>query len=66
MLSSLPTVQIAEQDEVMYFISKHNLHGRGIGWNDAHILSSALMAKCKIWTLDKPLKKIAKYLKISI
>ena len=66
MLRSLPTIQIAEHDEVMYLISKHNLHGRGIGWIDAHLLTSVLMAKCKIWTLDKPLEKVAEDLKISI
>lgn len=66
MLSSLPTIQLAEHDEVMYLISEHNLHGRGIGWIDAHLLSSALMAKCKIWTFDRPLEKVAENLKISI
>lgn len=66
MLNSLPAIQIAEHDEVMYLISRHNLHVRSIGWIDANLLTSALMAKCKIWTSDKPLKKIAKDLKISI
>ena len=66
MLSALPSTRVAEHGEVMYLISRHKLHGRAIGWIDAHLLSSALMSKCKLWTLDKPLKKIAKDLNISI
>jgi len=66
MLGSLPSAGVAEPYEVIYLISGHKLHGRGIGWIDAYLLSSVRMSECKLWTLDKPLKKIAKDFKISI
>ena len=66
MLESLPSVKVAEHDEVLQFISKHKLQGKGIGWIDCHLLASTFLANCKIWTLDRPLLKMAKALNISI
>ena len=66
MLGSLPSIQIAAHEEVLYFISKHRLHGRRIGWIDAHLLASTMLARCSLWTMDKPLQKVAKALKLSI
>ncbi len=31
MLAALPSIPIAEHDEVLHFISRHKLQGRGIG-----------------------------------
>jgi len=66
MLESLPSVKVAEHYEALQLISKHKLHGKGIGWIDVHILASAFLTNCKIWTLDRPLLKVAKALDISI
>lgn len=66
MLESLPIVKVAEQDEVLQLISKHKLYGKGIGWIDCHLLASSFISNCKLWTLDKPLEKVAKTLNISI
>jgi predicted nucleic acid-binding protein len=65
MLSALPSIQVAEHDEVMYLISEHKLHGKGIGWVDAHLLASALLAPCRIWTMNKTLHEVAELLRIS-
>jgi hypothetical protein len=41
------------------------LHGRGIGWLDAHLLASALVGHLKLWTADLRLGTIATELDIS-
>ncbi|MEO8658983.1 MAG: PIN domain-containing protein [Bryobacteraceae bacterium] len=45
--------------EVIAFVRAHKLHGRGIGWVDAHILASALVARVPLWTADEGLAKLA-------
>ena len=45
--------------EVIEFVRAHQLHGRGIGWVDAHLLASALVAKVAFWTADERLARVA-------
>ena len=66
MLASLPSIPVAEHDEVLDFISRYKFSGKGIGWIDAHLLASTQLAKCRIWTLDRSLLNIANNLKVSI
>jgi hypothetical protein len=54
-LSNLPLLPMAEHDEVLALVESRRLMGAGIGWVDAHLLASALLAHVPIWTLDKPL-----------
>jgi predicted nucleic acid-binding protein len=35
------------------------LHGRGVGWIDAHLLASALVGHLKLWTTDPRLAGVA-------
>jgi predicted nucleic acid-binding protein len=48
--------------EVVEFARDRRLHGRGIGWIDAHLLASALVGRLKLWTTDPRLTVIAKEL----
>ena len=48
-----------EHAEVAAFVRSHKLHGRGIGWVDAHLLASALVADTPLWTGDKHLATLA-------
>jgi len=66
MLSALPIIPIVEHDEIIDFITRHKLSGKGIGWIDAHLLASTFLANSRIWTLDKSLSNIARGLKVSI
>ncbi len=66
MLGALPGVQVADHEEIIHFISRHKLHGKGIGLIDAHLLASTLLSGSKLWTLDKALASMAKTLKIGI
>jgi len=45
--------------DVVGFVRDRRLHGRGIGWIDAHLLSSALVGRLKLWTTDPRLAVIA-------
>jgi predicted nucleic acid-binding protein len=56
---------IVAHDEVEVFVRERRLHGRGIGWVDAHLLASALVGGLKVWTADPRLEGLARELGIS-
>lgn len=45
--------------EVVAFVWARKIHGRGIGWIDAHLLASALVAGVQLWTADGPMGAVA-------
>jgi predicted nucleic acid-binding protein len=51
--------------ELVAFVLGRRLHGRGVGWIDAHLLASALVGRLKLWTVDPRLAAMAKELGIS-
>jgi predicted nucleic acid-binding protein len=51
---------LVTHDEVVMFVRERRLHGRGIGWIDAHLLASALVGRLKLWTADPRLAMLAK------
>ncbi|MDZ7592992.1 MAG: type II toxin-antitoxin system VapC family toxin [Rubrivivax sp.] len=60
LLHDLPAAAVADGDEVLRFIDRQDLHGRGIGYVDVHLLASvALTEGAKIWTRDKRLRLVA-------
>jgi len=59
-LRDLPAVSIATDDEVLEFIERRALHGRGIGYVDCHLLASmTLTPGATLWTRDKRLRAVA-------
>ena len=53
----------ATDHEVLQVIKRHNLGGSGIGWVDAHLLTSTLITiDAKLWTRDKRLARAAEQL----
>jgi predicted nucleic acid-binding protein len=59
-LQSLPRAPIATDDEALHYIDTHQLMGRGIGFVDAHLLTStALSAGLLLWTKDRRLADVA-------
>lgn len=58
-LGRLPAAPVAEHGEVMALLERRGLSGSGIGWIDAHLLASALLASASLWTLDRPLRRVA-------
>ncbi|MDH4074266.1 MAG: type II toxin-antitoxin system VapC family toxin [Gammaproteobacteria bacterium] len=60
LLQRLPGSPVASQEEALYFIDRHSLMGRGIGFIDAHLLASTVLAGGpSIWTRDKRLGQVA-------
>jgi len=59
LLRALPQLAMATDDEVLYFIARHKLMGRGIGYVDAHLLAAAAIGGSFLWTRDKRLREIA-------
>lgn len=59
LLAKLPSARVAEHDDVLAFVALNRVHGRGIGWIDAHLLASALLSSAGLMTLDRPLSKLA-------
>lgn len=56
LLQDLPAASVAETNEVLGFIDRHELHGKGIGYVDVHLLASvALTGQTLLWTRDKRL-----------
>jgi predicted nucleic acid-binding protein len=46
-------------EEVAEFVRHRHIHGRGIGWIDAHLLASAITAHGALWTADRQLATVA-------
>ena len=65
LLTALPEARVAEHQEVLHLLEAERLYGRGLGWVDTHLLASALITGCTLWTLDNPLQRTAAALKIS-
>ncbi len=65
LIASLPHVKDASHFEAMHVVEVHRLQGRGIGWVDVHLLSSALMSNVSLWTRDRKLHTVAKELNIA-
>jgi predicted nucleic acid-binding protein len=60
LLQDLPNAVVAEGEEVLGFIERFALHGKGMGYVDVHLLASvALTQGAMLWTRDKRLRAAA-------
>ena len=60
LLQDLPAAPVATDEEVLFFIERHGLMGKGIGYVDAHLLSAiSLAGSGRLWTRDRPLGAVA-------
>jgi predicted nucleic acid-binding protein len=51
-LAALPSLPKASDEEVLLFIERHRLMGRGLGLVDIHLLASCLLGGVGLWTRD--------------
>ena len=58
-LEALPRSAHATHDESLRLVDERKLWGAGLGWIDMHLLASALLSGCLLWTLDQRLDKVA-------
>lgn len=56
---------IVPHRDVVEFVRGRRLHGRGIGWIDAHLLASALVGRLRLWTTDPALATAARELGVA-
>ena len=55
-LNDMPRAKIATDEEALAFINQNKLYGLGIGYIDAHLLTSVrLTPGTRLWTQDKRL-----------
>jgi predicted nucleic acid-binding protein len=60
LLQDLPQAPVADAREVLGFIGRHRLHGKGLGYVDVHLLAAvALSPGAQLWTRDKRLRAAA-------
>jgi predicted nucleic acid-binding protein len=66
-LAAQRAVAVATHDEVMTMIERHSLFSIGIGYTDAHLLASVLLAQqATLWTRDKRLRTAAEKAGVSL
>ena len=59
LLQGLPVAIVASDTEVLLLIEREQLMGRGIGYVDAHLLASARLSYCRLWTQERRLVAVA-------
>jgi len=64
LLQTLPMAHFASHEEVMHFIEKQHLMGKGLGYIDMHLLASAILTRVPLWTIDKRLNNVSSMLGI--
>ncbi|MFN4184229.1 MAG: type II toxin-antitoxin system VapC family toxin [Hyphomonas sp.] len=66
MLVALPSSFQASHGEVLSLVEQKQLYARGIGYSDAHLLTSSLLTPgTTLWTRDRRLAEAARELGIS-
>jgi hypothetical protein len=65
LLANLPQLPVAEHEEVLAFVERHQLMGSRIGWVDAHLLAAARLTGIPLWTRDKGLRTVARRLGVA-
>ena len=66
LLQDLPRISVASDDEVLFFIERHALMGKGIGYVDAHLLASVTLdGSVRLWTGDRRLHGLAESLRLA-
>ena len=65
-INSLPLLPVVANPEVVAFIKKHNLAGKGIGYIDAHLLAAVAQAdSIRLYTHDTHLHQAAQSLSLA-
>jgi hypothetical protein len=56
---------LMQHEEVLILVERHRLMATRIGWVDAHLLGSALLAGARLWPLDQSLASVARKLGVA-
>ena len=58
----LPKAAVVFHLEIVEFVHRRGLHGRGVGWIDIHLLAAAIVDRVQLWTADPRFKALAEEL----
>jgi predicted nucleic acid-binding protein len=58
----LPKAAVVPHLEIVEFVHRRGLHGRGVGWIDIHLLASAIVNRVQLWTADPRFEALAQEL----
>jgi predicted nucleic acid-binding protein len=62
LLQHLPQIAAVSHSEVLVFVERRALMGKGLGWIDVHLLASTVAAGHTLWTGDRRLADAARRL----
>lgn len=62
LLEALPQATQATHGEIVGFIGRHRLYGKGLGLIDMHLLWAAMSQMHVLWTRDRRLRQTAHHL----
>ena len=66
MLANLPRASVATDDQVLRFIERNQLMGKGINYIDCHLLAATeLTEAAELWTRDKGIMDVASNLNLA-
>jgi predicted nucleic acid-binding protein len=51
---------VVPHSDVVAFVRHRDLHGRGVGWIDIHLLASAIVGRLQLWTADPRFAAVAR------
>jgi hypothetical protein len=61
----LPQALVSRHRDVVALVRDKQIHGRGIGWVDSHLLASAYVYGYQLWAVDLRLHRVADELGIA-
>src|SRR5262245_6765032 len=53
LFDQLPPATVVSHQEMLHFVERHRLMGRGLGWIDLHLLASTLVSRATLATRDR-------------
>ncbi len=56
---TLQNISMVDFEEILFFIDKNGLAGKGLGYIDIHLIASCLIEEVKLFTRDKRILKAA-------
>ncbi len=58
-LQELSQLAVVPDSDVLFFLERQKLFGKGLGYVDLHLLAATVMHHAQLWTMDKILHRCA-------
>ena len=65
LFDQLPPATLVSHLELLHFVDRHQLMGRGLGWVDMHLLASTMASRATIATRDARMARAADALDVA-